>query len=69
MSPEERKRLVEVMARAVFERAPVMIDDDTPMAWSDFDRDLRDEMIKDQREAIAAAERAGFRWIGPDDGR
>lgn len=25
--------------------------------------------LDDQRAAIAAAERAGFRWIGPDDGR
>lgn len=67
MTPEARTRLVEVMAKAI---SPWAFNTEARGGWW-----LR-HMLGSQRDArnhaenaIAAAERAGFRWIGPADGR
>lgn len=97
MSPEERERLVEVMARAAINKRRERIKSPTSMdsydvlrSWAFADpkdqepgtvgyRAHRDNFTAARKEwddlhaeadaAISAAERAGFHWIGPEDGR
>lgn len=59
----DRERLIEVMARAIW-------DDRNPESMWPYGSEIEQNDYRGHAvAAIEAAERAGFRWIGPDDGR
>ena len=69
MSPEERERLAEVMARAAYQACRDIHQLTPNYQWETEPEAKRECFREQQRRVISAAERAGFRWIGPDDGR
>lgn len=64
----ERDRLIEVMAMGAYEAHPVRTGKDEYLPWDYLDAEAQDLAISVQRQALAAAERAGFKWT-KEDGR
>lgn len=68
----DRDRLIDVLARAAFpaafDRAAHDAMADYYTRAGDFERG-QDDARRRVDEALTAAERAGFRFLGPDDGR
>lgn len=68
----DRDLLLDVMARAAFpaafDRAAHNAMADINTKAGDFERG-QDDARRRIDEALTAGARAGFRWIGPDDGR
>lgn len=58
----DRERLVEVMARAAYEAHPVRTGKDEYLPWEDLEAEAQDLALSVQRQALAAAERAGFEF-------
>ncbi len=63
----DRKKLAEVMARAL---KPAVWDyEPTTGTLRKVQTLQRAMLVADANDAIDAAERAGFRWVAPEDGR
>lgn len=71
----DRDRLIDIMAREIDPSS--WSEGHIEVLRTVHGRDLADELVATMRRqaiariksAIAVAERAGFRWLGPDDGR
>jgi hypothetical protein len=66
VSPAEHcLALAEIMARAVYNQAPVPTAGPSPLQWEDLDADQRDLMMLDQIVACEAAIKAGYSIFPP----
>lgn len=65
----DRDRLIEIMARAAYQHCRDCHQLTQNYQWEAESENHRDLWREQQRRVIEVAERAGFRWLGPDDGR